>query len=130
LIPVSLAAGVAALLLVVIAALHLAIALGAPLGAFAWDGTSEVATPRNRQGSGVLAPFMVCLALIVTIRAGLLVPQWAEEMSWAIWVVFLFAVVTTVASFRSQSERERRLMGPAHLVIAALVVYVAITLGS
>jgi TRAP-type uncharacterized transport system fused permease subunit len=127
---VGLAAGLAALLLVGLALFHAALALGLPYGRLAWGGESNGALPPRLQwGSALMVPVLLAMALIVLIRVGILYPHLASAMVWPHWAVFFFLVVNTFANFRSDSRDERRIMGPLAAATAALVGYVAVTLG-
>lgn len=125
---VTLAASAAAILLLAVAVFQLALALGAPLGAYAWGGENEGVLPRRlRIGSAISAPLLVAMAAIVLIAAGLLLPEWQAEMSWAVWMIFLFMVINTAGNFRSASRGERRVMAPLTLVIAVLLLVVQLS---
>jgi hypothetical protein len=121
----ALAGLVAALLLCAIAVFQIALALGAPLGAYAWGGEHPGVLPRRlRTGSAVSAPLLLAMAVIVATSAGLILPEWRRDLSWATWLIFLFMVINTGANWRSKSRQERRLMTPVTLVIAALLLVV------
>jgi len=125
---VPLAAGIAALLLAGVAIFQFALALGAPLGAYAWGGRHAGALPdRLRVGSGLSALILLALAAIVLIRGGIIYPAWQGAMGVAVWVVFLFMVVNTFANLRSESVGERRVMAPLTAAIAILLGFVQIS---
>ena len=116
-----------AIILLLLAAFHAALALGAPLGAYAWGGENKgVLPPRQRQGSTFMAPLLVALALMVFIRAGWLFPDDQRSMVWPVWAVFCFLVMVTFGALRSQSSEERRRMTPVLLVGTVLVGYLAL----
>jgi hypothetical protein len=125
---VALAGGAAALLLAAVSVLQAALALGAPLGAYAWGGEHDGVLPgRLRRGSAVSAPLLLAMAGIVLIRAGLILPEWRPGMDWAVWLIFLFMVVNSGANWRSKSRQERMVMTPVTVAIAALLLYVQLT---
>ncbi len=129
-ISVALAAEIAAILFAGLAIFQAALALGAPLAAYAWGGAHEGVLPdRLRMGSALSAPLLVALGAMVLVRARVIYPDWSGELSIAIWVVFLFLVINTSANFRSQSARERRVMFPLALILTLLVGYVALNAG-
>ena len=121
----GLAGLVAGLLLLGIAGLYLALALGAPLGAYAWGGEHRGVLPqRLRTGSLVLTPLIVAMAVFVFIASGVVLPEWRRSMTWAVWVAFVFAVMITAASWRSKSREEKRIMAPVCLVVAGCLLMV------
>jgi hypothetical protein len=118
---IVIAAVAAALLMVAVAIFQVALALGAPFGAYAWGWTHPgVLPPRLQLGSALSAPLILAMALIVLIRAGVIYPAWSEAMRWPAWIIFGFMVLNTVANSRSGSEKERRVMAPVTLVLALL----------
>lgn len=126
----QLAAALAALLMVGLALFQAALALGAPLGRFAWGGAYERALPARLQvGSALMVPLLLAMATIVLIRAGLIYPELAPTMVWPNWAVFLFLVIQSSSNLRSASVAERRLMGPFGIALVVLVGFVAIRLG-
>lgn len=123
---ISLAALFGALLLVALAVFHAALALGAPLGAFAWGGDHEGVLPaRLRQGSTLLAPIVAAMAVVVLIRGGWLYPDEARSMTIPVWAIFVFLVLQLSGALRSHSRGERRLMGPLYGLTVALLAYVS-----
>jgi hypothetical protein len=127
---VALAASLAALLLVGLALFHAGLALGMPYGRLAWGGGVDgPLPPRLQLGSALMVPVLLAMALIVLVRAGVLYPELAAGMAWPHWAVFLYLVINTFANLRSDSPDERRIMGPLAAAMAALVGYVAVTLG-
>ena len=124
------AAWAAAILMTGLAGFHVALALGAPWGAYAWGGQHRGVIPSRLQiGSAISAPVLLALAIMVLIRAGVVYPVWAEAMAWPVWIAFLYLVMNTFANFRSESAEERRVMTPLAGVLALLVGYVSWTLG-
>lgn len=128
--PVAAAAAFDALLLFAFALFQAALALGVPLGRFAWGGThGDVLPPRLQIASAAAVPLVLAMMMIVLVRAGLLYPALSPAMVWPHWAVFLYLVINTFANLRSDSADERRVMGPWAGAMAALTGYVAIMLG-
>ncbi|SFZ81860.1 hypothetical protein SAMN02983003_0737 [Devosia enhydra] len=125
----TLAAGaalLASLLLIGLAGFHAALAMGAPWGAYAWGGQHKGALPQRLQwGSAASVPVVLGMAVVLLIRTGLLHPQLSAAMEWAVWAIFLYLVLNAVANWRSESEQERRVMGPLATGLALLVAIVA-----
>lgn len=122
----AMAALLAAILLFVFAVFHAMLALGAPLAAFAWGGQAlNGALPqRLRTGSAILSPFLVAMAALMLIRGGWIYPELAFELTWAVWAIFLFVVTQMFGALRSNSGREKRVMGPLYAIAAILCAIV------
>ncbi|MDR3472760.1 MAG: hypothetical protein P4M09_13925 [Devosia sp.] len=119
------AALLAALLLFGIGGFHTALALGAPWGAFAWGGENEgQLPPRLRRGSGLLAPVIVAMGVVLLLRGGWVLPDEAPQMLLPVWAVLLFLIIQLFGALRSNSRREQRVMTPVYLAAAALTAFV------
>ncbi|GHA10212.1 hypothetical protein GCM10007989_00400 [Devosia pacifica] len=119
-----LAAVVASLIFVLLAAFQAALALGAPLGRFAWGGQAgDVLPPRLQVASAASVPVLLAMSVIVLIRAGVLYSMWSPAMYWPCWAVFLFLTLNTFANLGSKSQSERRLMTPIAAIAAIAVLY-------
>jgi hypothetical protein len=115
----------AGILLIALAAFHAALASGAPLGAYAWGGSDEGVLPaRLRQGSGLLALVILAMSVVVLVRGGWLYADSAREMIIPVWCIFVFIVLQVSGALRSAASKERRVMGPLYIVIAALLAYI------
>ncbi len=113
------AAIAAAVVLGALAGLHIALALGAPLGSYAWGGRHQGALPTRQQwGSALLVPLLLAMALMLLMRAGLLYPGLEAQMTWPAWAIFCFLVTMMFGSFRSAGVEERRQVAPILLVAA------------
>lgn len=111
--------------LVLLAAFQVALALGAPLGRFAWGGQHRVLPTRLRIGSIVS---LVVYALIIVIawnRVGAIevFPRAFSEV--AMWVVFGYFALGIAVNAISRSKPERYTMVPVCLVLAALSFCIA-----
>ena len=115
----------AGILLIALAAFHAALASGASLGAYAWGGSDDgVLPPRLRRGSALLTPIVLAMGLVVLVRGGWLYADSAREMTIPVWCIFVFLVLQVSGALRSSSSKERRVMGPLYIVIAALLAYI------
>lgn len=125
-IPLATAALLGAVLLFGLALFHAALALGAPWAAYAWGGQADAGPlpPRLQLGSTILSPFIAAMGVVLLIRGGWLYPDLSRALGWAAWAVFLFVVTQMFGAIRSRSPRERRVMGPAYAVAAALCAIV------
>jgi hypothetical protein len=121
----AVAAGVFALVAAGVVLFQLALAAGAPWGAYAMGGTFPGRYPPGlRLLAVVQGAVLALLALVVLSDAGLATTAVADAAPWAIWVVVLFSIVAVVLNAISRSAGERRIWVPvslAMLVTAAIV---------
>jgi hypothetical protein len=125
------AAVVAAFLLTIVAAVQLALVFGAPWGDHVYGGRAETdngrLSPRFRAMSAFAVPILLLSAAIVLSRAG--VVSWFQEDGWvatAVWVVFGYLVLNTVANIASRSPIERFGMGSLTVIAAIATLVVAL----
>ncbi len=124
----------AALFCVLLAAFHLALALGAPLGAYAW-GTGEDGplSSRLRRGSAILSPIILAMGVVLLIRGGWFDAVESQNMIVPGWAILLFMVTQAFGSIRSPSPRERRVTAPILVVgtvLTAVATFGGLNLGS
>ncbi len=124
------AALIAAVLLVIVAAVQLALVFGAPWGDHVYGGRAETdngrLSPRFRVMSAVAVPILLLSAAIVLSRAD--VVSWFDPDGWvatAVWVVFGYLVLNSIANFASTSRVERFGMGSLTVVAAIATLVVA-----
>ncbi|MFE6256596.1 hypothetical protein [Agromyces sp. NPDC057865] len=121
----------AAIALVVILSLlavfQLALALGAPLGRFAWGGQHRVLPGRLRIGSLVSIVIYAIIAVLALDRAGLIdvVPDVVSTVG--MWVVFAYFVIGIPLNAISRSKPERYVMTPVVTILAVLSLLVALS---
>ena len=121
----------AAITLVVILSLlavfQLALALGAPLGHFAWGGQHRVLPGRLRIGSLVSIVIYAIIAVLALDRVGLIdvVPDVVSTVG--MWVVFAYFVIGIPLNAISRSKPERYVMTPVVTVLAVLSLLVALS---
>ena len=121
----------AAIALVVILSLlavfQLALALGAPLGHFAWGGQHRVLPGRLRIGSLVSIVIYAIIAVLALDRVGLIdvVPDVVSTVG--MWVVFAYFVMGVPLNAISRSKPERYVMTPVVTVLAVLSLLVAVS---
>jgi len=113
--------------LVLLAVFQIALAFGAPLGAYAWGGRHPGALPiRLRFGSLISVAVYALFAVIALARAGYPSVLPLEIARPAIWVVFGYLVLGTGMNLVSRSRRERLVMTPVALLLAILALLVAL----
>lgn len=111
-------------------AFQVALALGAPWGAYAMGGSHPGVFPRNlRVAALVQAVLLGLLAAVVLSHAGLALVPVSESLPSLIWVVVAFATVSVALNAISRSAGERRIWVPVGLVLLVCSLTVAITAG-
>lgn len=124
----ALAAATYAVGVVGVIAFQVALALGAPWGAYAMGGASPGRFPaRLRIAAIVQAGLLALMALIVLSRAGLVLAGWSEVARWMIWPVVALTIVAVVLNAITPSAAERRIWLPVTVVMLASVLVVALT---
>jgi hypothetical protein len=107
---------------------QLALALGAPWGAYAMGGAFPGRfPPPMRVAAVVQAVLIALLAIAVLSVAGLAVPALAEAWVWLAWVAVAVSAVAVVLNASSRSAGERRIWVPVTLVMLASSLVVALT---
>lgn len=123
--------GIAALgfvsITIVLGLFQFALALGAPLGHFAWGGQHRV-LPRNlRVGSLISIGLYAVFSLIVLMRADIL-SAWPDR-GWvipAVWVLVAYLALGIVMNAISRSKAERLTMTPIVAVLFACALTLAL----
>ena len=109
---------------------QVALALGAPWGAYAMGGAfPERFPPALRVAAVVQAVAIALLALIVLSAAGLALPSVVHELSWLVWLPVAFSAVSLGLNAASRSAGERRIWVPVALLLLASSLTVALTAG-
>ncbi len=114
-------------LLAALAIFQLALALGAPIGRFAWGGQHRVLPARLRIGSVVAILIYALIALIAWDRTGA-IDVFPELFSIvAMWVVFAYFALGIFLNAISRSKPERYVMVPVTIVLTVLSFFLAIS---
>ncbi len=113
------------IVLALLAVFQLALALGAPMGRFAWGGQHRVLPRRLRIGSAVSIALYALFAIVAWDRVGAidLAPDVFSQV--AMWVIFAYSVVGIVMNAISRSRAERFTMVPVTIVLAVLSFVIA-----
>ena len=117
-------------ILAALAIFQLALALGAPLGRFAWGGQHRVLPVRLRVGSAVAIVIYALIAVIALDRVGAIdvLPDLLATV--AMWVVFAYFALGIVLNAASRSKSERVVMVPVTIVLAVLSFLIAMGYGA
>lgn len=116
-------------LLALLAVFQLALALGAPLGRFAWGGQHRVLPTRLRVGSAVSILVYALIDIIAWDRVGAIDLFPAPFSEIAMWVVFAYFTLGIVMNAISRSKPERYTMVPVSIALAALSFPIAMGMG-
>lgn len=111
-----------------VVAFQVAMALGAPWGAYAMGGALPGRfPPPMRVAALVQGAILTFLAVVALSRAGVVWPSLATSLPWLIWIAVAVAALSVVLNLMSRSAGERRIWVPVGLVLLASGVTVALT---
>ena len=117
----------AAFTLSLLSLLQLSLALGAPMGQFAWGGKYKV-LPRNlRIGSILSLIIYLGIAICLLSKSGIYqIIQQGTLLNILVWVIFVFLVLGIFMNAISRSKRERYTMTPIVILLASCALTVAL----
>jgi hypothetical protein len=121
-----LAAVALCVILAALAVFQLALALGAPVGRFAWGGQHRVLPTRLRIGSAVSIVIYAVIAVLALDRAGAVDVVSDVVSTVGMWVVFAYFVLGIPMNAISRSTAERYTMTPIVTVLAVLSLLIAL----
>lgn len=121
-----LAAVALCVILAALAVFQLALALGAPIGRFAWGGQHRVLPARLRIGSAVSIVIYAVIAVLALDRAGAVDVVSDVVSTVGMWIVFGYFVLGIPMNAISRSRPERYTMTPVVTVLAVLSLFVAL----
>ncbi|MET1133354.1 MAG: hypothetical protein ABWX60_08040 [Aeromicrobium sp.] len=125
---VTTAAALACLMLGALAVFQIALALGAPLGRFAWGGQHTVLPTSLRVGSTLSVAIYLVIGAILLARAGAISLGVSDRtVEIAAWVVTGYFVLGIAMNLASRSRPERLVMTPTCVVLALLSGVVALS---
>ena len=108
-----------------VVAFQLALALGAPWGAYAMGGAFPGRFPPPLRVAAVVQAIVVgLLAVVVLSAAGLLLPDLASVFPWLVWIPVVVSALAVVLNSISRSVGERRIWVPVAmlLLVSSLIV--------
>lgn len=112
----------------IVVAFEVALALGAPWGAYAMGGARPGRFPAAMRASAIgQAVVLALLAVIVLADAGLGLPAVSTSFRWLIWLAVAFSAVGVVLNAITRSAAERRLWLPVALVMLVSSLVVALS---
>jgi len=117
-----------AIISVAVVAFQLALAAGAPWGAFTMGGAFPGQfPPALRIAALVQAVLLLALAAVVLARAGVILPRWSRVSRWLIWFVVAFAALSLVLNLITPSAGERAIWAPVAFLLLISSCIVAFT---
>jgi hypothetical protein len=106
---------------------QLALAAGAPWGAYAMSGAFPGKFPLTlRIAALAQAAVIAGMAVVVLSRAGLVLARWSAVTRWLVWFVVAFAAVSLILNLITPSADERAIWAPVALLLLASSTAVAI----
>ena len=113
-----------------LAVFQLLLALGLPFGKAAWGGRYTRLPGRLRFASLVSAAVLMTSAIVVLERADIVSCfNHATAIMLAVWFLFGYLVLNTIANLASRSRTEKYIMTPVSLIAALSCLVVALTAG-
>jgi hypothetical protein len=107
---------------------QIALAAGAPWGAYAMGGAFPGQFPPELRVAAVIqAVILALLALVVLARAGVALPKWSRTSRWLIWVVVAFSALSLVLNLITPSAGERAIWAPVALIMLVGSFIVAVS---
>jgi hypothetical protein len=102
----------------VVIAFQVALALGAPWGAYAMGGAFPGQFPPPLRIAAVFqAALLLLLAVVVLARAGVALPQWSRASRWLVWIVVAFSAASFLLNLITPSAGERLIWAPVAFVL-------------
>jgi hypothetical protein len=115
-------------LTLVVILFQLALALGAPWGAYAMGGAFPgVYPPAMRIAALVQIAVLALIALVVLARAGLVPPRWSPAAGILVWIVVGLLGVGVVLNLISPSPIERLIWAPVTVLLLLSTLRVALS---
>ena len=106
---------------------QIALAAGAPWGAYAMGGAFPGQFPPALRVTAILqAVLLAGMAGVVLARAGVALPRWARASRWLIWFVVAFSALSFVLNLITPSAGERALWAPVAFLLLASSAVVAL----
>jgi len=120
-----------AIISLAVVAFQVALAAGAPWGAFAMGGAFPGQFPPALRIAALFqAVLLLALAAVVLARAGVLHPVWSRVSRWLIWFVVAFAALSFVLNLITPSAGERAIWAPVGFLLLISSGVVAFTSSS
>ena len=107
------AAIIYAVVMLGVVAFQIALAAGAPWGAYAMGGASPGQFPPAMRISAIVqAVLLAGMAVVILARAGLILPGWWRVSHWLVWIVVALTALSLVLNLITPSGGERAIWAP------------------
>lgn len=124
----TIAAFLYAIITLAVVAFQIALAAGAPWGAFAMGGAFPGQfPPAMRIAALIQAALLIGFALVVLAKAGIILPAWLRASRWLVWVVVAFSSLSLILNLMTPSAGERAVWAPVALLMLLSSGIVALT---
>ena len=121
------AALVFAVVAVGVVAFQVALALGAPWGAYAMGGAFPGRFPPPMRVAAIVQALVIGLLAVVALSAaGLVLPDLGIAVPWLIWVAVVVSALAVILNAISRSSGERRIWVPVAVVLLVSSLVVAL----
>jgi hypothetical protein len=109
-----------------VVAFQIAMAAGAPWGAYAMGGASPGRFPPAMRIAAIIqAVLLAGLAAVILTRAGLVLPGLSQASHWLVWIVVAVMAISLVLNLISPSAGERAIWVPILLLLLVSSLFVA-----
>lgn len=108
-----------------VVAFQIALAGGAPWGAYAMGGAVPGQFPPAMRISAIIQALLIAgMAAVILARAGLVLPGWSRASHWLVWIVVILITLSLVLNLITPSAGERAIWAPvlALMIISSLIV--------
>jgi hypothetical protein len=125
------AALIYAIISLAVVAFQVALAAGAPWGAFAMGGAFPGQFPPALRIAALFqAVLLLALTAVVLARAGVILMGWSRVSRWLIWFVVAFAALSFVLNLITPSAGERAIWAPVAFLLLLSSGAVALPISS
>jgi hypothetical protein len=114
-----------AIVTVGVVAFQMALAAGAPWGAYAMGGASPGQFPPALRVAAILQAVLLSgMAAVILARVGLVLPGWSQVSHWLVWIVVGLTALSLALNLISSSVGERAIWVPtlSLLLLSSLIV--------
>ena len=108
-----------------VVAFQIALAAGAPWGAYAMGGASPGQFPPAMRIAAIIQALLLAgMAAVILARAGLVLPGWWWVSHWLVWIAVALTALSLVLNLLTPSAGERAIWAPtlSLLLISSLIV--------
>jgi len=117
-----------AIITLAVVAFQIALAAGAPWGAFAMGGAFPGQFPPAMRIAAIIqAALLIGFALVVLARTSIILPKWLRASRWLAWVVVAFSALSLILNLITPSAGERAIWAPIAFIMLISSGVVAFT---